>query len=141
MLGRYWPMIGCFLVGFGTNGFWTLLPTGTQSEIVMSFMLTEEVLLPFVPANVAPSRKVAERVYRALAGSPYLAMRYLTCECDQGVLVLRGKVNSYYLKQVAQSVARSVDGVEVIVNVIEVTVYSANDHVDCHAESAERHGS
>jgi hypothetical protein len=40
----------------------------------------------------------------------------ITCECREGVVVLRGHVGSFHEKQMAQEVARNVNGVRVVVN-------------------------
>jgi osmotically-inducible protein OsmY len=52
--------------------------------------------------------------------NPYPAIRDVSCECDRGVLVLRGHVSSYYHKQVAQEAVSRLDGVTQVVNEIEV---------------------
>ncbi len=39
---------------------------------------------------------------------------------EQGVVVLQGRVETFYHKQVAQELLRKVDGVERIVNLLEV---------------------
>ena len=61
--------------------------------------------------------RAAERLFQAC---PYGPLRSTTCDFHEGVLVLRGQVTSYYLKQLAQEMVRNVDGVELIVNVLEV---------------------
>lgn len=50
----------------------------------------------------------------------YLALRNLSCDDQDGVLVLRGFLPTYYLKQVAQEVVSGLEGVERIDNQIEV---------------------
>ena len=42
------------------------------------------------------------------------------CEFCEGMLFLRGRVSSFHLKQLAQEVVRSLDGIECIVNHVEV---------------------
>ena len=74
------------------------------------------VLLPPPPRQVDPP-DLAER---ALRNSPYLILRNVTCEYQEGVLTLRGCLPTYYLKQVAQAVVAPVDGVRQVVNEIEV---------------------
>jgi hypothetical protein len=39
-----------------------------------------------------------------LRRNPYLALKNVSCDCRDGVLVLRGSLPSYYLKQMAQEV-------------------------------------
>jgi hypothetical protein len=61
-----------------------------------------------------------ELVERRLRESPYLCLRAIRCEHQQGVLTLRGMVPSYYHKQLAQTlVAQFVRG-GAFVNQIEV---------------------
>lgn len=47
-------------------------------------------------------------------------VRDLSCDYDNGVLYLHGHSRSYYAKQMAQEVVRSLDGVATVVNQIEV---------------------
>jgi osmotically-inducible protein OsmY len=55
-----------------------------------------------------------------LRRNPYLAMKNVSCDCRRGVLVLRGCLPSYYLKQVAQEAVACLEGVEAVDNQIEV---------------------
>jgi hypothetical protein len=64
---------------------------------------------------------LAEQAERLLHDSPYLALRMVSCESRKGVLVLRGSLPTYYLKQLAQAtVARGLNA-PTVVNEIEVT--------------------
>ena len=63
---------------------------------------------------------VAEHARSRLLGNPYLALRNVSCEYQGGVLTLRGCLPSYHLKQVAQTAVAALDGVERVVNEIEV---------------------
>ena len=60
----------------------------------------------------------AERILRE---SAYQPIRGLTCGYSDGVLVVEGRVASYFLKQLAQAALRDVDGVSRVDNRIEVT--------------------
>jgi osmotically-inducible protein OsmY len=55
-----------------------------------------------------------------LESAPYFALRDIICASQDGVLTLRGRLPSYYLKQLAQTVVADVEGVTRIVNEIEV---------------------
>ena len=55
-----------------------------------------------------------------LQGSSYSGVKRISCQCRQGVLTLRGAVPTYSMKQLAQAVVSMVDGVEQIVNCVEV---------------------
>jgi osmotically-inducible protein OsmY len=62
----------------------------------------------------------AERARQALSRSTIYVLRKIEVECDTDAIVLRGCVDSFYHKQLAQELARAaVDGVEVI-NLLEV---------------------
>jgi osmotically-inducible protein OsmY len=75
-----------------------------------------------VPASVPDRRslKLAERARQRLRAQPYRQLWMIVCECHEGLLTLRGAVSSYYLKQVAQAAVVSLDGVEEIINRVEV---------------------
>lgn len=68
---------------------------------------------------------VLEDVRRRLDESPYGFQRRIQVACDDGVLVLRGRVPTYFLKQTAQSLAAKVDGVRQVVNLVDVTSQGA----------------
>jgi len=63
---------------------------------------------------------VAEAAQQRLRASAYFGVRTVSCEHHEGVLVLRGRVLSYYHKQLAQESVRHIPGVEVIINVVDV---------------------
>jgi len=69
-----------------------------------------------------PRLDLQELAEALMQGSPYLPLRNVSCECRAGVLILRGCVPSYYLKQVAQEVVSRLDQVRVVVNQIEVVI-------------------
>jgi hypothetical protein len=61
---------------------------------------------------------VAERHLRS---SRYSALKHVSCDYEGGVLVLRGCLPSYYLKQIAQEVvSHQVQGVGRLENQIQV---------------------
>ena len=64
--------------------------------------------------------KMAEAANECLRSSPYRALRAISCECDQSVLLLRGRLPSFYHKQLAQEAVARVGGVSQVVNDIEV---------------------
>lgn len=63
----------------------------------------------------------AERVGRAIVANPHLTGRNLRFEAESGRVVLRGVVNTYFQKQMAQEALRYVDGVEQIDNQLQVS--------------------
>jgi osmotically-inducible protein OsmY len=56
----------------------------------------------------------------AIAEHPHLKRRKLRFEAQQGKVVLRGVVNSYYQKQLAQEAVRRLEGVDAVENQLEV---------------------
>lgn len=68
---------------------------------------------------------VRRRTEHLFQTSGYLALRDIKCEPREGRLHLCGRLPSYYLKQVAQSIAEEFEGVCELVNEIEVVVPSA----------------
>ena len=63
---------------------------------------------------------ILERVQRRLRESSYYYLRTISVAFDEGVLTLRGRVPSYYLKQTVQALAEKVDGVQQVVNLVDV---------------------
>ena len=66
------------------------------------------------------SQQVAKRARCCLKGSRYSGVRTVSCECDRGMIVLRGRVVSYYHKQLAQEAVARIEGVAQVVNDIDV---------------------
>jgi len=66
------------------------------------------------------SDQVAAAAKQCLRSSPYFTIRELSCEHDEGVLVLRGRLPSFYHKQLAQTAVAGVPGVAQVVNLVEV---------------------
>ena len=63
---------------------------------------------------------IEEAVRIRLQHSPYRAIRRVTCEYDEGVLILQGRVPTYHYKQLAQTAVAEIEGIVRIVNEIEV---------------------
>jgi osmotically-inducible protein OsmY len=70
--------------------------------------------------QVAEDTRVAEEVARMLAASGRFALDRPEVSVSDGVVKLRGRVGSYFQKQVAQSAALTVIGARQVVNEIEV---------------------
>jgi osmotically-inducible protein OsmY len=68
--------------------------------------------------------EVTEVAQACLRESPYLSVKSLSCQYDRGVLVLRGRLPSFYLKQLAQEAVADLEGVSEVVNKTEVVVPS-----------------
>ncbi len=63
---------------------------------------------------------VTESARERLRSSPYLPVRSLACEFDRGVLRLRGRLSSFYQKQLAQQAVMGLSGVVEVVNEVVV---------------------
>ncbi len=70
--------------------------------------------------TAAPGGSVLELVQRRLRESSYYYLRTIHCAVDEGVVTLRGRVPSYYLKQTVQSLAEKVEGVQQVINLVDV---------------------
>lgn len=71
-------------------------------------------------ANVDRSPDVEESARIALQTSPYRALRRVQCQFQEGTLILHGRVATYHYKQLAQVTVAALDGVQRIVNELEV---------------------
>jgi len=64
--------------------------------------------------------KFSDHVVTALEQSPHFPRRNVEIEASDGRVTLRGMVQTYYQKQMAQEALRLVDGVDEIENQLEV---------------------
>lgn len=76
----------------------------------------------------AGSSDLLELAESRLRTSPYPAVRRLACDFRDGVLTLRGRVPSYYHKQMACSRVGRIQGIERIVDDVEVVDPRAASH-------------
>ena len=65
-------------------------------------------------------RPLEDRVLTALEQNPYVSRRNLRFEAAEGRVILRGRVASYFQKQMAQEALREVEGIDEIANELEV---------------------
>lgn len=70
--------------------------------------------------NAAHDHRIVDAAYRAFRASGYGQLLGLSVYCDDGRVTLQGRLPTFYLKQVAQSVLRSIDGIRDIDNDIKV---------------------
>jgi hypothetical protein len=99
-----------------------------HSRVFFGFCPAKEeamsVLKPACPECAAENRDppptLADLAEQCLRSTPYPALKRCSCSLLDGVLVLRGCLPTYYLKQVAQEVVASLQGVERIDNQIQV---------------------
>ena len=70
--------------------------------------------------SLHPDNEIAAVADLRLKRSPYFPLRAVTCQFHEGVLILRGQVTSWHLKQLAQETVRTLKEVDVIHNAVEV---------------------
>ena len=70
------------------------------------------------PRDLPPN--IVEVVESHLRASAYPSLRNVCCVVEDGTLILRGYVATYFLKQAAQELANHADGVNAVDNQIEV---------------------
>ena len=76
---------------------------------------------PSSPTRPAPLLSTGvSALQRQFRASAYWSIRQLVCEIDREQIVLRGTVPTYYLKQVAQTLALKAIGIERLHSDIEV---------------------
>jgi osmotically-inducible protein OsmY len=64
--------------------------------------------------------KIASAAKQRIVHQPHLSVQRIWCDFDEGRLFLRGQVPSFYFKQLAQEAVADLEGVEQVVNEIEV---------------------
>jgi len=65
-------------------------------------------------------RRVELAAQEKLLHTSYPEIRHLICEYHEGILSLRGRVSSFYMKQLAQAALQGLAGVERVMNHLEV---------------------
>ena len=73
--------------------------------------------------NSEPSATVdlmTQEAQRRLEDAGYRALRNLTIQNQEDVLILQGRVPTFYLKQLAQALIRDIDGLRGVVNRLRV---------------------
>ena len=69
-----------------------------------------------------PNHDVTERARERLRQSPHQEVRSVSCEFERGVLRLRGRLSSFYHKQLAQEAVAHMSGVREVVNEVVVAM-------------------
>jgi hypothetical protein len=98
-----------------TAGLFHFLPSKEEAVSALTLAGAE----PVTPTRT-PHLGLQELAEGCLRHNPYLALKNVTCDCRDGVLVLRGCLPTYYLKQMAQEVVAYLEGVGAIDNQIQV---------------------
>jgi hypothetical protein len=63
------------------------------------------IAAPPTPEELSPFALEVASVCQALLLSPYRSLRNVTCDVVRDTLILRGTVTTFYLKQLAQTIA------------------------------------
>jgi osmotically-inducible protein OsmY len=66
------------------------------------------------------NRPLFERIHDALTTNPHVPIHLVQVEDQNGRIVLKGNVTSFFQKQMAQEAVRRVDGVQQIDNLLQV---------------------
>jgi osmotically-inducible protein OsmY len=93
-----------------------VLPSGRQPD-------EAKFSRPEAGVPVAQGRgelRLEERVGRALRATGYPPLRATDVAVREGLVILRGRVPSYYLKQIAQATVLAVPGVQELCNDLDV---------------------
>ncbi len=85
-------------------------------------------LLPSQPLTPEPldSDALVQRLDSAIRGNPHLGGHQVFCFEEGGTVVLQGRVRSYFQKQMAQESLRNLEGVERIVNDLQVDWFASS---------------
>jgi osmotically-inducible protein OsmY len=77
--------------------------------------------MPVEVKREAPlSRHVAAVAEARFRANSHTALRGISCKGEGGVLVLEGRLSAFFQKQLAQEIVANVEGVEQVMNQIEV---------------------
>jgi osmotically-inducible protein OsmY len=88
---------------------------------MITFMEENRTSEVFTPKRIdEDERSILAEVHFRLDNSPYRELLGIDCELRDGVLILRGRVSSFYIKQIAQSAVFSLENVREIDNRLEV---------------------
>jgi hypothetical protein len=90
-------------------------------KIIMSGDQETEAVLNRPNPLAALFQEIAEIAQAALRRSAYFELHDVACDFSGGVLTLRGRVPTYYLKQIAQASVADVPGVVEVCNLVEVS--------------------
>lgn len=71
------------------------------------------------PGN-SSSDQLLCRVDSAIRENPHLSGYHVFCQEESGIIVLHGRVRTFFQKQMAQETLKKLEGVEQIINELEV---------------------
>jgi osmotically-inducible protein OsmY len=76
--------------------------------------------LPTEAVSCTEANGIQARAQAGLLASPYREVQKINCLFSNGVMLLRGQVSTFHMKQVAQTILMNIEGVNQIVNSIQV---------------------
>jgi osmotically-inducible protein OsmY len=76
--------------------------------------------MEIVTDHQSSSRELLQRVDLAIKGNPHLSKHRVFCQEESGIVVLHGRVGSFFQKQMAQETLKRMAGVEKVINELEV---------------------
>lgn len=95
-----------------------------------------DVFFSSLQANEQPGwNSLAEAVEARFRASPFLPLRNLKCQEIKGQIVIRGRVPTRYLQQLACSLVSFVAGVQPVANEVEVALLGSGPTPSSHLSS------
>jgi osmotically-inducible protein OsmY len=88
----------------------------SQQEQILESSITSNPLTTEQLNSVA----LVQRLDSAIKGNPHLSGHQVFCYEEAGTVVIQGRVRSYFQKQMAQESLRNLEGVQRIVNDLQV---------------------
>ena len=67
-----------------------------------------------------PGAGILQSIDRRLREESYYYLRTISTAYESGVVTLRGRVPTFYLKQTVQAIVEKIEGVEQVVNLVDV---------------------
>lgn len=93
---------------------------------------------PRFDTRLRQDEALAAAAQARLQRSPYHVMRQVACQCQHGVLILTGRVPSYYHKQHAEELTAGLPGMRDISNQLQVITPPQWDLVPPQERRADR---
>ena len=98
----------------------SLQPVASQQEKIL------ETTANPLTAEQQNSVAFVQRLDSAIKGNPHLSGHQVFCYEEGGTVILQGRVRSYFQKQMAQESLRNLEGVQRIVNDLQVDWLGTN---------------
>jgi hypothetical protein len=74
---------------------------------------------------------------KLLQSSGYTALRRLRCEVTDAVVIVHGVLPSYFLKQMAQTIIQRLEGIQSVMNLVEVREPASSPCCENEHETSE----